>query len=235
MGRMGRAIVPRSLFLPIFYFLVINMQLTKEERCKEFIQCLDKNIAHDRIKKIVVFYDAGNENKSDAFLNKIKSKDIDIVYKKGRLTYKEAFTYANERFPFSDIIVANADIYFNETLNKLDTVDLNQNFLCLTRWNMQKNGKLKIFYQPHGSHYSQDAWIFKTPLKINFRCSFKMGLKHCDSSLNYHLKNSQLNISNPCLDIQACHLHISNCRNDGFSVPNNHTEGIGWSYLMPKL
>ena len=221
-------------------------------RDREFMHCLDKNLENKRIKKIVVFYDTENVPKDkDNFLGKISKKNIKIVYTKGRLTYKKAFSYANTHFKNSNIILANADIYFNESLSKFNLINMDNKMFCLTRWNVYKNGKLKIAYLKNHSEksiISQDAWIFKTPLKTDFRCDLALGLNHCDSFLNYHLKKSKLKISNPCLDVQACHYHLSDYRSADLvalarrdreyvkeqAKLGNHDAGIKWSYLLKK-
>lgn len=62
--------------------------------------------------------------------------------------------------------------------------------------------------------YSQDTWIFQTPLAITFRCDFELGMFHSDSFLNYHLLNSGLKAYNPCKEIQCCHLHLSKVKSE---------------------
>jgi len=219
----------------------------KEARAKEFLECLDRNIQHERICKVVVFYDDQNKGvENDQFLKTIEQKNIQIIHRPGRLSYEQAFHYANEHFPLSNIIVANADIYLNNTLKKLDPIDLKKYFICLTRWNIEKNKKMKIAFVRQWSTISQDVWIFTTPIEIDFRCDLEMGLNHCDSFLNYHVKKGKhLEVINPCLDIQTCHLHLSNIRSDDLvelakrnteyveeqAKLGNHDDSVLWRYL----
>ena len=56
---------------------------------------------------------------------------------------------------------------------------------------------------------SQDAWIFQTPLEIDFNADIPLGTYHCDSYLNYQLVISKLNAYNPQKDIKAIHFHTS--------------------------
>ena len=233
------------------YILIIQLYNEKKvSRANEFITSLEKNLSHPRIKEIVIFYDGTSaESRNHVFFKKIQDKALKFIYKPGRLTYKHAFEFANKNYPKQNIIVANADIYFNETLGKLDYVDLLSAMIALTRWNMMHDGSIKLAFlekHPHKSFISQDVWIFKTPLKIDFRCEFEMGLNHCDSFLNYHmLKSLSLKILNPCLDIQAIHYHLSDYRSpdlvalakrnmeyvDEQAKLGNFDAGVQWQYL----
>ena len=51
----------------------------------------------------------------------------------GRPTYRQLFEYANAKFPYRTVIVANADIYFDDTLDLLRHVSLEDTILALTR------------------------------------------------------------------------------------------------------
>lgn len=198
-----------------------------EERRKEYIECLRRNLNHHRIKRVIVFYDTARdkEGKESALLEQIKKKGSEVVCIKGRPTYEDIFKYANKNFPSSRIIVANGDIYFNWTLRKLDYFNLCNSFLVLTRWNVTADGRLDIFRQGKWSGASQDAWIFKTPLEINFKCDLKMGTFYCDSFLNCQVEKSGLNVSNPCWDIQCCHLHLTEIKSsDDVELRNGQEE-----------
>ena len=54
-------------------------------------------------------------------------------------------------------IVANADIFFDETLALLEEEPLAGRMLCLSRWDQAADGTFRHFVWPD----SQDAWIFE--------------------------------------------------------------------------
>ncbi|NIO79505.1 MAG: glycosyltransferase [Candidatus Aminicenantes bacterium] len=184
----------------------------KRKRIKEYSKCLKINYNHALIDEIHVLYDtnkddAGRKSRLLKFLE--KNPGIEKVYIKGRPTYEEMFNYANSKFPESRIIICNADIYFNETLVLLNDVDLVNTFLVLSRWDVVSGEKARLIHDRFNdfNYMSADAWIFKTPLNINFTCDYRLGTMFCDSFLNSQLFKSGLNVYNPCFDVQACHLH----------------------------
>jgi hypothetical protein len=103
-------------------------------------------------------------------------------------------------------IIANADIYFNLTLAKLQNLDENLVY-CLTRWDLLSNGKIK-FYE---NFKSQDSWIFKNKIPEHIGQYF-MGTPGCDNRFAYELKEVGFKLKNPSLSIQSVHLHLSNIR-----------------------
>jgi hypothetical protein len=69
------------------------------------------------------------------------------------------------------LVIANADMYFDHTLRRLEGYDLSGKLLCLSRWDVQSDGTLCFFDHP----CSQDAWIFRAPIS-EFFCDFHLGV-----------------------------------------------------------
>lgn len=204
-----------------FNLITVLYNETNEERIAEYLTCLEKNLVHDRIDKIHIIYDTSKDNEETMLLDYIKNKELPITYINGRASYAFCFDLANKLYPNSRIILSNADIYFNETLYLLDDYDLTNKFLALTRWTVLKNGLLEIFKQynqsgnfsKEGSESSQDVWIFSTPIKDFHENTIQIGTMGCDTTITYYAHASGLNVINPCLSIQCCHLHLSETRN----------------------
>jgi hypothetical protein len=185
---------------------------TNRKRIKEYKKCLKRNGNHMLIDEIHVLYDTEkDDSRRQSRLLKFLEKKAGIRsgYIKGRPTYEEMFNYANAQFPGSRIIICNADIYFNETLFLLNDIGLEKMFLVLSRWDLVSGEKARLIHDKLNdfNYMSADAWIFKTPLSINFTCDYRLGTMFCDSFLNAQLFKSGLNVYNPCFDVQACHLH----------------------------
>jgi hypothetical protein len=128
-------------------------------------------------------------------------KDRLVVHNIGqRSTFADFFAYANNHIQTGDItIVANADIYFDATLqilkkgevHKLDgkgiairpLVDMNKKVFALLRWDVvvnQTTGSRSLVYHPRSD--CQDSWIFQVPLPpLHDRCDFVMGRLRCDN------------------------------------------------------
>jgi hypothetical protein len=173
----------------------------------ELLDCLRRNLAAAELDEIHVFLEDGAiaaELKSHAEFNCAK---IRLVQQQQRVTYRKLFDYANSYLTGQRVIVANADIFFDETLALLDGHDLAGELLCLSRWDVQADGSATLFEHPG----SQDAWIFRAPIRP-FACDFYLGLLGCDNRLAWEAQQSGLKLSNPARSIRANHLHLSQVR-----------------------
>lgn len=102
--------------------------------------------------------------------------------------------------------IANADIYFDETIHKLRrSHQLGLSVLALTR---REEGKLKV-----NAWHSQDAWVFDPfdgvtarPLRLPF-ADFEPGRYACDNRLAFELAREGRHVFNPCEHIHVHHLH----------------------------
>ncbi len=187
---------------------------TDEDRIAEYITCLKKNLQHALIDKIHVIYDTSKDDGENRILTYMRSQDIDIEYINGRPTYEYCFKVANCLYPNSLVILSNADIYFNDSLNLFELYDFSNKFLALTRWNVLSDNTIAIYTWPGGkkAEYSQDAWIFKTPLRKIENGGIFLGEPGCDGKIAKQVFLSGLKVLNPCLSIQCCHFHLSAIR-----------------------
>jgi ribosomal protein L7Ae-like RNA K-turn-binding protein len=196
-----------------FKLITMLYNETNEERITEYLTCLEKNLAHDRIDQIHVVYDISKDDNKKILLNYLKNKNVPITYVSSRATYAFCFNLANELFPDSRIILSNADIYFNETLELLDDYDLTDKFLILTRWDIGQDGSLSLHaYSPKSEKsYSHDSWFFSTPLHFEDG-NVLIGTPGCDGTIAFQAQKNALGLLNPCFSIQGCHLHLSGLR-----------------------
>lgn len=187
-------------------------------RAAEYVTCLRNNIAHPLISKIHVFYDTSRdrETQSKKILLFLKSKasKITITYTKGRSSFKDCFDLANERYSGKKTVVANADIYFDETLRSLEKVSLDGKFFVLTRWNVLSDGQKELEFTGFlPGELSQDVWMFSSPIR-NIRGAHEvlLGTHYCETRILEKIIAAGLSVSNPCLTIRANHLHMSPVR-----------------------
>ncbi|MDR3551297.1 MAG: hypothetical protein P4L31_07830, partial [Candidatus Babeliales bacterium] len=165
-------------------------------------------------------YDTSRDGVDNVLVDYLKTKSVTITCIDDRPTFGDCFELVHKQYPGKKIILANADIYFNETLGALNGYDFNNVFMALTRWDVQSDGTLKIFEQYKtdgsfddiGSYLSQDVWIFQTPLRGFANPSFRMGTWACDGYIAYQAYMAGLQVINPCLTVQCCHLHQSGVR-----------------------
>ncbi len=190
------------------------------ERAEEYLVCLKQNLACPFIDVIHVIYDTTNDDKIDtsknAILNYLIEKSVLITYTNCRQSYEMCFDIANTLYPNSKVIVSNADIYFNHTLEYLKHYNLTGKFLTLTRWNVKKDGSLdlyrtkELYGTPDGS--SHDSWVFTTPLRPFKNSRIELGTKHCDGRIAFQAQQAGLHVLNPCLTLQTCHVHLTGLR-----------------------
>lgn len=206
------------------FALLINLYNEKKlERICEYIICLEENLKNKCIKKIHVIYDTSKDDGNCLLLNYLKRKEVLIKFINKRPTYEDFFNLSNSIYSNSKIIISNADIFFDETLDLLLNYDLNNKFIGLTRWNINKGGRSTL-YLPR----SQDSWIFQTPIK-KFKSDFELGVLGCEHALMYNAIKNKFITLNPCFSIKTHHLHLSGIRNYS---KNDHIKYLpGYEFL----
>lgn len=163
-----------------------------------------------------------------------ENRYIDNIYlvRDGERATIQDFFDVMSRHPNDVNIIANLDIYFDDTIRLAERIGKNQCY-ALTRWEDVK-GKVISFSDQHGKpsppEWSQDAWIFRGSVsQRNFQIvtalhkhsgssvsiPFTLGVPGCDNKLAAMLKNFNYAVTNPSLSIKAIHLHESELRTYG--------------------
>jgi len=175
------------------------------KRQKELLYCLNKNIANPLIDNIFLIVEGDV---------KLPKSDKLIIVNGNRPTYRNFFDLVNDTVTsVNDIsIIANTDIYFNETLASLDIHE--RQCIALSRWDKKKDG-LKL----HNERFSQDSWIFKGKLRNVRFCDFYLGIPGCDNRIAYELNRAGYRMFNPATKIQSIHYHQSDLHNYDGSTP----------------
>lgn len=214
---------------------------TNKNRDNEYLFCIKQNILNPLIEKIYVFIS------DDSELN-LTDKKLVIVKLSTRPTFLDLFKYCNDNLTNQNCIISNTDIFFDESLSKLDGYDMTSKFLSLTRWDIFFDGKgwiMKYYDYPWWDCYladgtlsekdsirtnqlSQDAWIFRSPVKIDNRIDFLMGKPGCDNRISQIMFENGYQVSNPSKVIICKHYHQTNFRTYG-----NH-DLIPGPYLLIK-
>jgi len=199
-------------------------------RRDEMIQCLERNLNHPLIDRIYIFFER-KESACRELYNYVSAKknNVEIIEIYERPAYRTFFEYANSVLKGNKVIIANSDIFFDETLTEIKNYDFNQKFFVLTRWNLADDNKLYLQTKSNPTYpwkkikieefmntsilqntKSADAWIFKAPIELDFDCHYKIGTYRCDALLNFSLLQKQsrggFQVFNPCLSIRVCHI-----------------------------
>ena len=179
---------------------------TNPSRQKELEICLYNNLENEHISKVVLYCE------HDCLIKHTKLVKVMI---NRRAMYNDML---NSR---GIVVLANSDIYFNDTIALALSIKQNECY-ALSRWDY-KGGKLVPF---HGTD-TQDVWIFNNPnLTVG---DYGMGMAGCDNRIAKEILDAGYNITNPCLSIQAIHLHESGYRTYN---PNNPVKGL-YHYVLP--
>jgi len=117
-----------------YKLLIVLENETRITRIIEILTCLATNLNHPNIDKIHVFYDSSHDLKNRNYIKRyLDIHRIKYIEINGRPTFEQLFEYANATFPGKDVIIANSDEYFNESLKLLNEVDFSDKFLRVFR------------------------------------------------------------------------------------------------------
>lgn len=202
------------------------------QRHDEYVKTLRRNLANKYITHVHMLQ--GNIDTPDTFLlfqqvkgylvSTIVSQEllfeklqIHLLPFQGRLSAKHAFQFASKHLPGKTCMLANLDIYFDDTLALLmqPTIDLDsQHAYFLSRYedideNHPKGApdqcNMQFF---EGSH---DTIVFVAPLPSSVveRCDIQIGSWGIESRIMWEFEQTGISVRNPCLDIRSWHVHHS--------------------------
>jgi hypothetical protein len=125
-------------------------------------------------------------------------------------------------------IIANTDIYFDESISYSRRFLSKQNIFALTRWDLLRDNSIVLY----NKYLSQDTWIYKSKIEKNIG-NFFLGQAGCDNRLLYELKQAGLTIKNPCFSIKSVHVHMSQYR-IYHNNPNYKFVEPPYDYILPN-
>ena len=131
-----------------------------------------------------------------------------------RLTYQTCLEWINQNLVDTICVVANADIYFDQSLERLNTIEFHKLFISLLRYDVtDQTGSNQLFSRGQHPHAdAQDTWIFKAPFKHPAGLDFYFGKAGCDNRLAYEALKRGYNVLNCPYDIKSYHYHLSDHR-----------------------
>ena len=160
---------------------------SNKSRHKENIFCLQKNVENTKIDKIILL----NEREYSKKELGIDSSKITQIIVQQRLTYSKVFEYCST-IKNSYVILANLDIFFDESLEEMKSVGLHKtkSVFCQLRHEYSPHKPLSEarLFGPRPD--SQDAWIWHTNNtlgtgKFKQLTDFKLGMPGCDNKIIY--------------------------------------------------
>lgn len=167
-------------------------------RQKELDFVFQQNVNCPSIDKIVCFLEGDK-------LPPVDHDKVEYIPSK-RPTYKTFYEEINKRAAPTDIsIVANSDIYFDDTLGLLPTRLNGKICVLLSRWDVAPGNEPKL----HDCAGSQDAWIFMGRVNIPRYSEFNLGVPGCDNRMAWELSRIGYRLKNPARTIKSYHFHPS--------------------------
>jgi hypothetical protein len=142
--------------------------------------------------------------------------EVVVVESQDRPTYATMIEAANARISSPDdiSIIANADIYFDDTIRLAVTMDPKQAY-ALRRWNVNRNGSVTLC-----SYAGTDSWVFRGHISGIF-ADMPIGTWATDVRLNAEIAAAGYTLLNPARSIKSYHVHASGVRN--YPVRNDHS------------
>tara|TARA_R110002167_G_scaffold21345_2_gene77733 strand:+ start:941 stop:1816 length:876 start_codon:yes stop_codon:yes gene_type:complete len=190
-------------------------------RAKEYKLALQLNLKNPHVNHVYVFWDnPGDGTGIGHFLP--KHEKLTIIPHRGRPSFKTLFELCNSRADSKLWCVCNGDIVITDDIHKLQSINMNNKLLALTRWEFISETDISIFHEhERPNKYSQDTWCFKSPILVPSELELiRMGEVACDSKLSDVYKHYQREIYNPCMDIKTLHMHMQNSRTQSYDVVN---------------
>ena len=203
---------------------------SSSERRQEIRFCLDQNRQNTCIKKIFLLNERvySDEECGGAAHDKI----VQVANQSGkRLSYADVFRFVAAESASAEIdddgyiVISNADIFFDESINNVCLSDLSttRKMFALVRHEFQN----KHLYRDTDGIFprfdSQDVWIFHTrlcrelgggggnaattPLDLLPLFDFPLGIPGCDNKMLYLMKLLQIQIYNTPRFIRTFHCH----------------------------
>ncbi len=193
--------------------LIINFYFDSNAgRQYELDYCLNQNLRNTWIDRIIIFVSTQESVQIIGHLQKTYSTDKIFVTTRDERPSYNSFFDVTKHYADDINIIANTDIYFDESLRYVHFYARNSpavNWcMALSRWDRQPNGELTHYNQPD----SQDAWIFKHAIPEIPGADFTLGRAGCDNKIAYLLKEAGFEVFNPSQTIKAIHVHNTGIR-----------------------
>ena len=181
--------------------LLVNYFKSKSEnRNREYLFALNKNIENEYIKRIFLFVEELSHCEG------IESEKVTFVEMDSRPTFQDIINYTNKELKGETCIISNTDIFMDDTLRHVENNNIQGLFFLLTRWDVKPDGTIE-FYDKNNKGWTQDTYIYQSPIGIK-NANFFVGLPGQENRLAFLAHESGLNVINPSLLVVIKHFHL---------------------------
>jgi hypothetical protein len=180
------------------------------KREKELRKCLIQNIECEYIDQIYLFMESNLSLPSDP------QGKITQIPLKTRLSYANCIDLIQRIIGSGKLVVfANADIYLDKSWKSAWSVNLNDVFVALLRWEEGSVNQEPTLFGPRND--SQDSWLIHSDSVLNrtwnlsaFNIPF--GKSGCDNAILIEFLRNKFKIVNPAMNLRTIHVHKSEFR-----------------------
>ena len=214
---------PSKVFLFQQFFLA-----SEPERAAEIQFCLQQNCSNPHIDKIFLLNERIYTHDTELMVTQHEGDHKIVQIELGtRLTYADVFRFIADNNTPAYILLANADIFFDESLSNLTRTDIHarRKMFALVRHEFRRAHHFPASGGVFPRVDSQDAWILHTNFcrfspEVIALFDFPLGIPGCDNKLLYILKLMlRFEIYNTPLLIRAQHHHASSARDYHHRAP----------------
>lgn len=182
--------------LHIQYYITNNA-----DRQRELDKCLSINLSNTMIDRVFIYLDKETREKLDYFKDMWHNPKIVIIDTEERLSFAIGFRYFQ---PNAWNILANSDIYFDNSLECLPEQPDPSRVYCLTRYELPEKKLNEL------SHCCQDSWIhwgkFSSDVILQLK-DIHLGVIGCDNRVTHILAINGYFPTNAALSIKSFHIH----------------------------
>ena len=192
-------------------------------RRRELRECLERNLDNGALDHIHLFCE-----RCDAPLTHPKLIATTVTM---RPTYGDflsdirAWCDSNDGTTFG--IIANSDIFFDQTILTLADRQTSDQVAALARWDVAHDGTPRLFNR----NDSQDVWTFKGRPR-DVAADFCVGIPRCDNRMLHELRNAGYEVINPAYSIRTYHLHAGQREEYPAMIDGPSVDGP-YEYLWP--
>ncbi len=215
--------LPSPADRPITTLYVNHWTPPTGDRRLEIDECLRRNVDCPAIDRIVLLAESTQEHRANVSASP-KLVWVDMPAGVARARYCDLFQAVNSctTTPWDLNIVANSDVFFDDSLSLLKSIDLFGICVALSRWEW-KNGRAEEL----AWHNSQDCWIFQGPVRpLAEPIDFPIGTFGCDWRIAWILRHNDYALVNVPYDVRHYHMHDAPYRNNGSMTPGATVSSI---------
>ena len=205
---------------------------SNSNRQKEIVDCLIYNLNNPFINIIYLISEKDYNLNQIGLPENVNNSKIKIININARMKYSDAFNIVSQFNLKGYIIIANSDIFFDSTLERLyvSNASIERKMYCQIRCEYTNTDLRKCTVFGSGTNCSQDAWIFHSNYNIlsdqNKVFAFELGIPGCDNHITYLLSLLGYKLYNEPYFIKIYHNHASDFRT------YNNTQRISSPYLL---